>query len=236
MILRLKVLLAEAQDIKDSVKNKGLSSTIKVLSKKAGQATVVGGLSAIGLLPIALIAAKKFSKDNDRARKDAIEQIDKELLIAEVKMEKYKSEGKPGLYAKWVITRKKLLQAKDPEIGKKNTESLEHINIENNIVDNALSLEEDDNVDEPTDDTELFVELETSVIKFIDRLSTINDISILHLLSNLSKFKKDLSRYIDGSITTNKSKDILAMLVVFREEYTQISNAVNAHLGDLIQE
>lgn len=177
----------------------------------------------------------------------------------------------------------------DPEIGKKNTESLEHINIENNIVDNALSLEEDDNVDEPTDDTdpdmssddvdvdnndddmnalgdtdddsdlntddeledtddteleksrkiklsELFVELETSVIKFIDRLSTINDISILHLLSNLSKFKKDLSRYIDGSITTNKSKDILAMLVVFREEYTQISNAVNAHLGDLIQE
>lgn len=103
---------AEAQDIKDSVKNKGLSSTIKVLSKKAGQATVVGGLSAIGLLPIALIAAKKFSKDNDRARKDAIEQIDKELLIAEVKMEKYKSEGKPGLYAKWVITRKKLLQAK----------------------------------------------------------------------------------------------------------------------------
>ncbi len=102
-----------ANDIKEQIKTKGLGSTIKVLSRKAGQATVVGALaSTVILLPLAVIAAKKFLNDNDNARKEAIEQLDKELLIAETKMEQYKTEGKAGLYAKWTITRKKLIQAK----------------------------------------------------------------------------------------------------------------------------
>ncbi len=170
-----------------------------------------------------------------------------------------------------------------------NSESLEHIDIENKVVNKHLSLEEDeldetsndDSLNIPEDDTdvddledsgmdalgdtdedsdfdsdeeledtdddkveksrkvklsELFSELETSVIKTIDRISSINDASVLHLLSDLNKFLVDLTRYIDGSITTDKSKDILAMQLLFREEYTQLSNAVNAYLGDLIQD